>query len=247
MTPRPMTRSVSLFRRHRSLTVTGAVLAVLLLTAAVAEFAARALLHDRLAAAAGRSLGKGSDIEVEGGPALLDILDRRLDAVDISNDDATVGRLHGVSVHARLDDIRMTGARSGTVAHTHCDIVIPADSLKDGVSAPGSRLQVTGVRLDDAADTVTLDLQGGFGRAVLEPRVEDGRLAMHLTGVEIFGQPAPQKFVDRLESRLTERAKAAYPLGLRVTEADVTATGLAVTLEGGASRLPAKKKTQPSR
>ncbi|MEU6538484.1 DUF2993 domain-containing protein [Streptomyces sp. NPDC047000] len=237
----------SVFRRHRARTVTGAVLAALLLTTAAAEFTARALLHDRLAAAAGRSLGRGSDIEVEGGPALLDLLDRRLDAVDISNDDATMGRLHGVSVHARLDGIRMTGARSGTVAHTHCDLVIPADALKDGVSGPGSRLQVTGVRLDDEADTVTLDLQGGFGRAVLEPRVEDGRLAMRLTGVEIFGRPAPQNLVDRLESRLTDRAEATYPLDLRVTRADVTATGLAVTLEGGASKLPAKKKPQPSR
>jgi LmeA-like phospholipid-binding len=209
-------------------------------TAAVAEFAARTLLHDRLAAAAGRALGKDSEIEVEGGPALLDVFDRHLDAVDISSDDVTVGRIPDVSVHARLDDIRMTGARSGSVARTHADVEIPAGSLKDAVGGPGGRLQATGVRLDDEADTITLDLQGGLGRATLEPRIADGRLTMHLAAVEIFGGPAPQKLVDRLETRLTDRTAARYPLGLRVTRTDVTDTGLAITLDGGPSRLPTK-------
>ncbi|MHB9856962.1 LmeA family phospholipid-binding protein [Streptomyces sp. YIM S03343] len=232
----------SAFRRHRAVSVTAVVLAALLLTTAIAEFAARTLLHDRLAAAAGRTLGKDSDIEIEGGPALLDVLDRHLDAVDISSDDATVDRVPDVSLHARLVDIRMTGKHSGTVAHTHADVEIPADSLKDLANGPGSRLRITGVRLDDEADTLTLDLQGGLGQAVLEPHIEDGRLTMHLTKVRIFGQPAPEKIVNRLETRLTDRTEARYPLGLRVTKTDVTRTGLAVTLDGGESTLPAKKK-----
>jgi hypothetical protein len=232
----------SAFRRHRAASVTAVVVAALLLTTVIAEFAARTLLHDRLAAAAGRTLGKDSEVEIEGGPALLDVLDRHLDAVDISSDDATLGRVPDVSLHARLDDIRMTGAHSATVAHTHADIEIPADSLEELASGPGSRLQVTGVRLDDRADTLTLDLQGGLGRATLRPRIEDGRLTMRLTAVEVFGRPAPEQVVDRLGARLADRTRARYPLGLRVTKADVTGAGLAITLDGGASRLPADKK-----
>ncbi|MEU5097029.1 LmeA family phospholipid-binding protein [Streptomyces sp. NPDC020996] len=231
----------SLFRRHRAASVIAVVLAVVRLVAGVAEAAARTLLHSRLTAAAGRILGEDSGVDIDGGPALLALLDRHLDSVTISDDHATLGRLTDVSVRVRLNDIRLTGSRSGTVARTHADV--PAESLQSMAGARGKRLPITAVHLDAAADTITLELKGGLGRATLRPRIEDGRLTLRLEDAEVLGSPAPARLVDRIESNLAGRADADHPLGLKATVLDVTSTGLNVTLDGGPARFPAQRKT----
>ncbi|KAB1144809.1 DUF2993 domain-containing protein [Streptomyces luteolifulvus] len=228
----------SVFRRHRTASVTVVTLAVLLLTATAAELAARALLHSRVAATAGRALGADSTVDIDGGPALLDLFDRHLDGVTISSDHATLGRIPDVSVRARLNGIRMTGDRSGTVAGTHADIEVPAASLQALALSHNSRLPVTAVDFDAAADTVTLALgRAGLGRATLRPRLQDGRVALHLQDAEILGTPAPDRVVARIQDALTERTDADYPLGMKATALDVTATGLEIGLDGGPTRL----------
>lgn len=238
----------AVFRRHRAAAVTSVVLTVVLLTAAVAELAARTLLHSRLSTVAGRALGRGSAVDIEGGPALLALFDRHLDAVTISNDDATLGRIPGVSVRARLEDPRLTADRSGTVARTHADVEVPAAALQHMAGTPDGRLPVTAVHLDDRADTVTLDLgRGGLGQATLRPRLQDGRVTLHLAGVEILGSPAPARLVDRIQNGLTSRTGVDYPLGLKATTLDVTTRGLAVGLDAGPARLPAGREPTRAR
>ncbi|MEV5177773.1 LmeA family phospholipid-binding protein [Streptomyces flaveolus] len=215
----------SLFPRHRTASVTAVVLAAVLLVAAVAEAAARTLPHSRLTAAAGRVLGEDGDVDIDGGPALLALFDRHLDAVTISGDHATLGRIPDVSVHARLNDIRLTGSRSGTVAHTHAEVQIPAESLQSMADAHGNRLPITAVHLDAAADAITLDLRDGLGRATLRPGTEDGRLALRLEDADILGSPAPARLVDRIKINLADRADTDYPLRLKATALDVTPTG----------------------
>lgn len=233
----------SVFRRRRAASVTAVALAVVLLAGGVTELAARALLHNRLAAAADRALGKGSSVDVEGGSALADLLDRHLDAVTVANDDATLGRIPDVSVRARLDDIRLTGERSGTVARTHADIEIPATSLQSMTADRDSQLPVSAVHFDDEADTVTLELgQGGLGHVTLQPRVQDGRMALHLESATILGRAAPARLVDRIQDGLAQRTDAAYPLGLKATSVQVTSTGLSVDLDGGPTALPGSAK-----
>ncbi|MEV0176144.1 LmeA family phospholipid-binding protein [Streptomyces sp. NPDC050803] len=223
----------AVFRRHRAASVTAVVLAVVLLGAVVAEVAARTLLHGRLTAAAGRALGQDVDVDVEGGPAVLDLFDRHLDAVTFTSGHAALGRIPDVSVQARLDDLRLTGGRSVSVARTHAEVEVPAASLQEMTG----RLPVTGVRLDDRADTIALDLQGGLGRATLQPRLEDGHVTLRLEDAEFLGGPAPAALVDRIETGLGERTDADYPLGLTATAVDVTATGLSITLDGDHTRL----------
>ncbi|MFF6979258.1 LmeA family phospholipid-binding protein [Streptomyces sp. NPDC008343] len=233
----------SLFRRHRAAAVTTLALAALLLTTTVAELAARTLLHNRLTAVAGRALGKGTTVDIEGGPALLALFDRHIDAVTISNDHAALGRIPGVSVRARLEDLQLTADRSGTVTRTHADVTVPAASLQRMAEMSDGRLPVTAVHLDDQADTVTLDLgQGGLGQATLQPRLQNGRVTLHLADVEILGSPAPPRLVDRIQDTLTSRNAADYPLGLKASTLDVTTTGLAVGLEAGPTRLPGKAR-----
>jgi hypothetical protein len=232
------------FRRHRALSITALALTVVLLAATAAELAARTMLQDRLATAAGRALGKDSTVDIDGGPALLALLDRHLDAVTISNDHATLGRIPDVSVRARLQDVRLTGERAGTVAAVHAHVEIPATSLQDLTGTNGSRLPVTDVRLDEKADTITLGLgQGGLGQATVQPRLQDGRVALHLENAEILGRPAPPRFLDRIQNTLTTRTDADYPLGLKATSLDVTTTGLSIGLDAGHSRLPARTRT----
>ncbi|MEU9737133.1 LmeA family phospholipid-binding protein [Streptomyces sp. NPDC048002] len=228
-------------RRHRTATVAAVTLALVLSALAAAEFTARALLHDRLSAAAERMLGEGGEIEVEGGPALLDLFDRRLDAVTVTGEHATLGRLPDVAVRARVTGLRLTGGRSGTVDRTHAEVEIPAASLR---AAAPEGLPVTEVRLDEPAGTVTLGLQGGLGRAVLRPALQDGRLALELESVSVLGRPAPEALTGRIERALAERAPRDYPLGLTATTVEVTEAGLALTLDGGRARLgPAHGRT----
>lgn len=230
-----------LFRRHRAASVAVLALVALLLTATVAEFAARGLLHSRLATAAGRALGKDSDVHIDGGPALLDLYDRHLDVVTISSDDATLGRIPGVSIQARLDDIRLADDASGTVGHTQADVEVPANSIQNLAATSGGRLPVTAVHLDDEGDTITLALgQGGLGQATLQPQLQDGRLILHLEDAEFLGSPAPDALLDQIQNGLADRSGTDYPLGLRATSLDVTATSLDITLTGGHARLPAK-------
>ncbi|MHC3467439.1 LmeA family phospholipid-binding protein [Streptomyces sp. 7R007] len=232
----------SALRRHRALTLTAAALALTLLFAGAAELAARALLHSRLAAAVGRALGKDGDVRVDitGGPALLDLYERHLDAVTVTGDHAVLGPVPDVSVRARLDDVRLSGHRSGTVAHTHADVEVPTGSLRDMTSGAGGRLRVSAVRADATSGTLTLDLDGGLGRATLKPRLKDGRVALDLQSADVLGAPAPAALVDRIRGRLAQRADVAYPLGLKATAVDVTDEGLSITLDGGRTRLPAR-------
>ncbi|TQJ85470.1 LmeA family phospholipid-binding protein [Streptomyces sp. SLBN-31] len=232
------------FRRHRAVSFTVLALTVVLLAATAAELAARTLLQDRLATAAGRALGKDSTVDVDGGPALLALLDRHLDAVTISNDHATLGRIPDVSVRARLQDVRLTGKRAGTVAAIHAAVEVPARSLQDLTGTKASRLPVTDVHLDEKTDTITLGLgQAGLGQATVQPRLEDGRVTLHLENAEVLGRPAPPRLVDRIQNTLTTRTAADYPLGLKATSLDVTPTGLSIGLDAGRTRLPAKTKT----
>ncbi|MFJ8636405.1 LmeA family phospholipid-binding protein [Streptomyces sp. NPDC093568] len=233
----------SAFRRHRAAALTSTALAVVLLTATTAELVARTLLHSRMAAVADQALGKGTAVDIEGSPALLALVDRHIDAVTITNDHAALGRIPGVSVHARLEDLRLTTDRSGTVARTHADVTVPAASLQHMAGTSDGGLPVTAVHLDDQADTVTLDLgQGGLGQATLQPRLQDGRVTLHLADVEILGSPAPPRLVDRIQDTLTTRNGVDYPLGLKATTLDVTATGLAVSLDAGPTRLTGKTR-----
>ncbi|MFD5010750.1 LmeA family phospholipid-binding protein [Streptomyces chartreusis] len=231
----------SVFRRHRAAALSSTALAVVLLIATTTELVARTLLHSRMASVAGTALGKGTTVDIEGGPALLALFDRHIDAVTISNDHAALGRITGVSVHVRLEDLRLTADRAGTVARSHADVTVPAASLQRMAGTSDGGLPVTAVRLDEQADTVTLDLgQGGLGQATLQPRLQDGRVTLRLAEVEILGRPAPPGMVDRIQDRLTSRNGVDYPLGLKATTLDVTATGLAVGLDAGPTRLKGK-------
>lgn len=231
------------FRRHRAAALASTALAVVLLTATTAELFARTLLHSRMSAVADRALGKGTTVDIENGPALLALFDRHIDAVTISNDHAALGRIPGVSVQARLEDLRLTADRSGTIARTHADVTVPAASLQRMAGTSDGGLPVTAVHLDDQADTLTLDLgQGGIGQATLQPRLQDGQVTLRLADVEILGSPAPPRLVDRIQARLTSRNGVDYPLGLKATTLDVTTTGLAVGLDAGPTRLPGRAR-----
>ncbi|MFI1439191.1 DUF2993 domain-containing protein [Streptomyces fructofermentans] len=221
-----------------------AVLAGLLFLGTAAELVARGLLNGRLAAAAERTLGEGSRVRIEGGPAVLDLFDRHLDALTFSSEHAALGPLTDVSVKARLDDVRLTGSPNGTVARTRVDVRVPAESLRTLLAASSERLPVSAVRLDGEAGTLTLSLgQRGLGEVTLRPRLKDGRVTMTLEHAEVLGGPAPARLVEQVEKGLSERSRSAadYPLDMRATSVEVTDSGLDVKLSGGPAALPAPK------
>ncbi|MFJ7075491.1 LmeA family phospholipid-binding protein [Streptomyces sp. NPDC098781] len=243
ITARPLRPRVRGILRTRRRVTACVALAALLLTTAAAELGARALLESRIAGAAGRVLGSDSEVEIEGGPALAALIEGHADAVTVSSDDATLGRMPDVSVAVRLEDLSLR-SDGATVARTQAHIEVPAASVLSLAAASGGRLPVSGVHPDEAAGTLTLTLgQGGLGSATLRPEIEEGRVTLYVDSAEVLGRPAPAAMVERIRHSLSERTDRPYPLGLRATSLDVTATGLKVALKGGGTRLPTKDTT----
>ncbi|MEU4092680.1 LmeA family phospholipid-binding protein [Streptomyces sp. NPDC026673] len=229
---------------RRARTLLGGAVATAVLACGAGELTARHVIDQRVAAAAGRVLGVAPDrvaVDTGGGPALLALAHRRLDRVELSGDDVTVGRLTGASVRVRMDGLRF-GAEPA-VSATHADVRVPAGSAAAGSGDTrddgDGGLPVSAVVPDPATGTLRLELGGGIGRVTVRPVLRDGRVALTVTGAEFLGRDAAPAVADRIERRLAERApRGRYPLALRATSVEVTSGGLHVTLDGGRAALP---------
>lgn len=212
-----------------ALTTAGALVAVPL----CGELLARSVLQDRVRAAASRALDGDLDIGLASRPALLQLADKRLPFVEVDSAHAHLGRVSDAQVHARLDDVRLSGGdpRRATMAAARVTVLVPSAAVAGMVGDFGSA-PVTGVRTDPRADTLTLVMgRSGLATVTLRPEIKDGRVGMTVIAVEIMGRTAPDAMTDRLrdavEGQATERD---YPLGLEATFARVEGDGIHVRL-----------------
>ncbi|WP_052849053.1 LmeA family phospholipid-binding protein [Streptomyces avicenniae] len=223
--------------RRRTVRVTAVVLAALLLLATGAEVLARTVLHRRIAEAAERSLGDGADVST-GGLALAAAVTGRLPYIEVSGDAATVGRLGGVRVQARAEDVRAAGP-GATAARTHAEVTVPTAAIGRAARSGDRGLPVGDVTADPAAGTLTVALgDGGLGHVTLRPVLRDGRVSTEVAGAEVLGIPLPAGTTDRIADSIGDLGgDGAYPLGLRPTTVGVTDEGIHVVLDGGPTRL----------
>jgi hypothetical protein len=199
------------------------------------EYAAGRLIRDRIAAAAP---GLGADLTVtEGGSALWDVVRQHIPRLDLSSDDATLGRLGPVDVQVRLDDVRFDGSAT-TVAGAQAGVTVPLQAVADTVQTSAPSVMVGGVTADPGDGTLVVSLgPGGALQLTLRPSVVDGQVLVTAVSANVLGQALASERLAKLTSGLNQRARHAYPLGLRATSVRVDADGLHIELAAGPSPL----------
>jgi len=233
-------------RRRRSVAVAVVVALIAVIAAGGGELTVRRMIRDRVAAAA-PGLGGGVTVSEGGGPVLWDLVNRDIPQLDISSDDAAIGVLSSVSVRAQLDDVRLAGRR--TVDAAHVEVTVPPQSLARAVQAAAPSTAVSSVTADPSAGTVTMAVgPAGLGQLTLRAAVVDGRVAVTVAGLTVFGRAVPTGRLGQAgESGAAGAAgagsamgpKGPYPLGLKATSVRVLADGgLQVALSAGPGPLP---------
>ncbi|MFF4421761.1 LmeA family phospholipid-binding protein [Streptomyces sp. NPDC001549] len=234
---RPLTRTRAALRRRTALTITVAVVLPAVVATGAAEYTVRHHIHNRVAKAA-PGLGDDVAVGVAGGWALWDLAHESIPRLDISSDDARVGRLSQVRVRARLDDVRLGGTT--TVGGTHADVTVSTQSLAAAIREAVPSVAVAAVTTDPAKGTVLADVgPGGLGQLTLRPVLADGKVTLAVDGLTLFGRSVP---TDRLGIGASGFGPQAgtpkeYPLGLAATSAEIRPDGLHVSLTGGPSTL----------
>ncbi|MFD9476059.1 MULTISPECIES: LmeA family phospholipid-binding protein [Streptomyces] len=234
---RPLTRTWAALRRRTVLTITVAVVLTAVVATGAAEYTVRHHIQSRVAKAA-PGLGDDVAVGVAGGWALWDLAHESIPRLDISSDDARVGRLSQVRVRARLDDVRLGGTT--TVGGTHADVTVSTQSLAGAIRDAVPSVAVGAVTTDPAKGTVLADVgPGGLGRLTLRPVLADGKVTLAVDGLTLFGRSVPTDRLGIGAGGFGPQAGAPkeYPLGLAATSAEVRPDGLHVSLTGGPSAL----------
>ncbi|MFJ4670528.1 LmeA family phospholipid-binding protein [Kitasatospora purpeofusca] len=225
-------------RRGRVLRAVAVPVTALLALTAGAETVARHVLESRIADRTAKAFGTRVEVDTGSGPALLKILDRHLDHVTLSADNARLGGLNGASARITLDDVRF-GKPAPGAAEVSADITIPADALAATVRDSGQNLPVGTAHTDPATGTIQLGLgAGGTGQLTLKPALVDGSVTVTATALQFLGRTVTGPQLDRINERLTTKKKPTdYPLGLEPTALAVTPTGLTLHLAAGPTTL----------
>ncbi|MFE9933038.1 LmeA family phospholipid-binding protein [Streptomyces sp. NPDC005533] len=224
-------------RRHRVLAVTAAVVVSAAVAAGAAEFTARAAIRDHVTTAA-PGLGADVAVGVADDWALWDLARGSIPRLDISSEDARVGRLPQVRVRARLDDVRL--GDGGTVGATHAEVTASTQSLATAIRSAVPAVQVSAVTTDPARGTVLAAVgPGGAGQLTLRPVLKDGKVTLAVDGLTVFGRSVPTGRFGVGDGALAPESGTPkdYPLGLKATSVSVRADGLRVDLTGGPAPL----------
>ncbi|NBM19230.1 hypothetical protein [Streptomyces sp. GC420] len=87
--------------------------AVLVTLTVAAELGARGLIHHRVASAAAKRLGTDPDVETGGLSALAGLVGRHLPYVELSAEDAVIGKVRGAAPVPGPARARRPGRRTG--------------------------------------------------------------------------------------------------------------------------------------
>ncbi|MEU9162844.1 LmeA family phospholipid-binding protein [Streptomyces sp. NPDC048424] len=232
-----LTKTRAALRRHLVLTITTTAVLLSAVAAGAAEFTARAVIRNHVTQAA-PGLGGDVAVGVADDWALWDLARGNIPRLDISSDDARVGRLPQVRVRARLDDVRL--GDGGTVGGTHAEVTASTQSLAAAIRTAVPAVPVSAVTTDPARGTVLASVgPGGAGQLTLRPVLADGKVTLAVDGLTVFGHSVPTGQFGMGEGALGPEADAPekYPLGLKATSVRVQADGLHVALTGGPAPL----------
>lgn len=210
-----------------------------------AEFYARHKVTSCMSESLEGELGGPVDVSLDAKPLLLTALDHRVSRLSISSDDASISgigsaKLQGFKLDSAFRDVRLPAGdgADGSIGSSEASIMWGGDSIQASLQTLPFGALITGVQMDEAANTMRVEVLGGVGSITLTPEVRAGAITMDTNELSAFGiglpNDAAQQIIDVISGNLGE-----YPLGLAPQSIKVENDGLTVQLRGGQAVLPA--------
>lgn len=233
-------------KRGTSLLVVLAIaLSALVVVGIGAEFYVRNKVTSCMSQALNDELGGPVEVSLGAKPLLLTAIDHKVSKLSINSGDASIrglgsSKLEGFKLDSTFRDVDLPAedGSGGSIGSSEATIVWPAASIQSSVQTLPFGSLITDVQLDDAANTMNIQLLGGIGSITLTPEVVAGAITMQTQEISALGiglpNDAAQQIIDVITGNLGE-----YPLSLAPESVTVEEDGLTVQLRGGPADLPA--------
>lgn len=246
-----------------------ALVVILVLLAAVAEFGVRAYAKntvvDEIRSSAqnnGTELAEDPSVSFGTSPLLLGLVQGKIpsfdatipSSLDVSYEDSDQSRpvVSGQPEMAINAKDMSTDTGNPTAGEITVDTTLPPEFLLaeiqksqaqgtdgngedggdggDGAGLLEGLIEVTGVQMNTADNTMDLEITGGLATLSMTPVVEEGALNFRVENLQILGMDLPESMVKSLTDSLQETVNDVE--GLQIQSADITEGGLSVQLHG---------------
>jgi LmeA-like phospholipid-binding len=207
----------------------------------VAAYAAGSTLAERVGQATTQQgvTSKSTSAEIQGVPFLTQVAAGDYDAVEITmrevgREGITVDELRVTAEGVRLStsDLVAGQADKATAAKVTADADMSFASLTKALGLPGLTLRKEGEAL---RVTAPLSVFGSEAKmtGLAQVSLADGKLVVDIQDVELAEGEAPDAILDRAAERLSQTMTLPPPpYGLKLTDLQITDTGVSVTASG---------------
>lgn len=218
-------------RRKRRIPTAVAIIGVVVVVVAgtaAAEIYYRHRVEGCVAAQAEQQLG--DDVSVDFGlrPLLLTRLDNRIPTLTADTDNAHFGPAINMTVHARLNDIRLEDSgRTANIGNSSAQAIWSDQAIAQTLHGLASD-----VTSNASTGTVSMTVLGGLAHFEVRPHIVD-----HTIQVEtVSSRGLPSGLVNDIMGVLTQSLQT-LPLDMKADSLTVTNTGITVQLTGGQTTL----------
>ncbi|MCX5041815.1 DUF2993 domain-containing protein [Aldersonia sp. NBC_00410] len=227
-------------RRNRVLAIVIVVVVLLAAGLVGAELYARHTVVNCLTEQFEADLGSQVDIGLSAKPVLLQAIDKQVPHVTIDSADSSFGPAQDMQVHARANDIDITGTdtSAASIGNSSADIAWSADGILRTVQAQTFGGLISSVQSSAADGTLTFDVgPAGLAQLVVRPVVGNGMVDVETVSAEVLGLGIPTDLVDGVV-QIISTSLQNYPLGMTPQSLVVDDTGITMSLAGGAYDVP---------
>nr|WP_067543544.1 DUF2993 domain-containing protein [Nocardia crassostreae] len=184
----------------------------------------------------------GSQIDVSFGwkPLLITMFDGKVGKVTVDSDDTKFGPAVGMVVHATFNDIEVKdqGRQGGSIGSSTADVTWSNDGITKTLGG-----LVSSTTSDPAAGTLNFAVLGGIAELQVKPQIVGDKVEVETMSASLLGFGLPTDLVSGIVDLLSQSLQS-YPFDMKPTQVKVTQDGLAVTLAGERSELPAADSSQ---
>ncbi|GAB4589440.1 hypothetical protein Ntsu_72720 [Nocardia sp. IFM 10818] len=230
-------------RRKRTLLIIGLVVALLAVAGlAGGEAYARRSVENCIASGFEAEMGSQIDVSFGWKPLLITMFDGKVGKVTVDSDDTKFGPAVGMVVHATFHDIEVKdqGRQGGTIGSSSADVTWSNDGITKTLGG-----LVSDTTSDPAAGTLKFAVLGGLAELQVQPKVVGDKVEVETMSASLLGFGLPTDLVSGIVDLLSQSLQS-YPFDMKPTSVKVTQNGLAVTLDGGRSELPAPDSSRTS-
>lgn len=234
-------------RRSRLPLIAAGVVIVLIAALVGGELYARNRVTTCLTTQFESELGSQIDVGLGATPVLFSLATKKFSSVDISSDDSSFGPAQDLQVDATIEDVDLTATdtTSGRIGSSTADVTWSTSGIQATLQEQGLGGIVSGVTSDPASGTLRFGIVGGLAELTVQPVAAGDTVDIRTTDASILGIGIPTDLADSVVSVLADSLQT-YPLGMTPESIEVTDTGIAMTLSGGAYDIPAAQPGQQS-